>query len=57
MLNELTKVNTNMNIIIKKGKNVELNTTIVTEILNKQTFHMINEYTSVFVVTEIPKEF
>ena len=46
-----------MNIIIKKGKNVELNTTIVTEILNKQTFHMINEYTSVFVVTEIPKEF
>ena len=57
MLNELTKVNTNMNIIIKKGKNVELNTTIVTEILNKQTFHMINEYASVFVVTEIPKEF
>ena len=42
LLNELIKLNVNMNIIIKKVKKVELNKKTSIAIFNKQTFKMIN---------------
>ena len=54
-LKEFIKLNVNMDMIIKNAKHVELDTKIVSAILNTQTLKMIS-FANVYAVTGITKK-
>ena len=54
-LKEFIKLNVNMDMIIKNAKHVELDTKIVSAVLNTQTLKMIS-FANVYAVTGITKK-